>query len=67
MPINKYKIGDRVVALENSLVEHRREVNALHQEVVTLAGKVDGLVDMSTRAEAYIDYLRGKVSRARNS
>jgi regulator of replication initiation timing len=67
MPINKYKIGDRVVALENSLVEHRREVNALHQEVVTLAGKVDSLLDMNTRAEAYIDYLREKVSRARNS
>jgi len=55
------------VALENSLVEHRREVNALHQEVVTLAGKVDSLLDMNTRAEAYIDYLREKVSRARNS
>jgi regulator of replication initiation timing len=67
MPINKYKIGDRVVALENSLVEHRREVNALHQEVVTLAGKVDSLLDMNTRAEAYIDYLREKSSRARNS
>jgi len=67
MPINKYKIGDRVVALENSLVEHRREVNALRQEVVTLAGKVDSLIDMNTHAKAYIEYLREKVKRGSNS
>ena len=67
MPVNKYKVGDRIVALENALVEHRRDVNVLRQEVVTLAGKVGSLLDMNTHANAYIEYLREKVKRGGNS
>ncbi len=60
--IAKYAVAGRLVAIENQLVEmrrdHKNEIVALRTELATLAQTVKALVDRDKKATAYVAWLQ---------
>ncbi len=56
-------IRAQIVALQNELIEVRRENGAVRQEFAALEQKVQALVDMMVKSHDYIEFLRERVAK----